>query len=509
MTDDNRPLWLVPADVAGDDALPDACDDLVVGAGVVGLTTAVLLARAGRKVCVVEARYVGAGSTGHSTAKVSLLQGTRLSTLLEDHSRDVVQAYVDMNRAGFDWLVGFAEEHGVRIDRRTAATFAARPTETSRARAEFVAALSVGLPVEWTDDPGLPVPTHGAVTLSDQAQIDPGSHLAALAAELRAHGGSLVEHARVTNVDWIGPPTAHLDDGRKVRTGSLVVATGSPILDRSLAFSDLEPQRSYAVGYELADPPQVMALSAGSPSVSLRDALTEDGRPALLVGGFGHGVGRTGSEREHVEKIRTWTAEHFPEAREVAAWSAQDYTTGDGLPRFGRMPRGGDRIRFATGFAKWGFTNGTAAALAIAHDILGDRLPWADSVGDHSSPLLSTRGRAAINAKVAKEVATGAARVIATSPRSLQPGEGDVHRDGVRVVAESRSEAGTCRVQGLCTHLGGVLRWNDQERSWDCPLHGSRFSPEGEVLNGPATKPLKRLDVQDDDEGKDDDRVGA
>ncbi|MET1133169.1 MAG: FAD-dependent oxidoreductase, partial [Aeromicrobium sp.] len=229
-------------------------------------------------------------------------------------------------------------------------------------------------------------------------------------------------------------------------------------------------------------------------SVSLRDALTADGRPALLVGGFGHGVGRTASEREHVEAIRTWTAAHFPQAREVAAWSAQDYTTADGLPRFGRMPRGGDRIRFATGFAKWGFTNGTAAAIAIAHDILGDPVPWIGDVVDHSSPLVSVKGRASINAKVAKEVVAGAARALATSPRSLEPGEGDVHRDGARIVAESRSEAGTCRVSGLCTHLGGVLRWNDAERSWDCPLHGSRFSPEGEVLNGPATKPLKRLD---------------
>lgn len=493
MTDDHRPLWLRPAEV-GHDELPDACDDLVVGAGVVGLTTAVLLARAGRRVCVVEARDVGAGSTGHSSAKVSLLQGTRLSTLLERHPRDVVQSYVDLNRAGFDWLVDFAAARDVRIERRTAATFAASPTETSRTRAEFVAARSVGLPVEWRDDLDLPVHVHGATTLADQAQVDPGSLLTALAAELRAHRGALVENARVARVDRTGPPTAHLQDGRRVRAESLVVATGSPVLDRSLAFSDLEPQRSYVVGYELADPPEIMALSSGSPSVSLRDARTADGRPALLVGGFGHGVGRTRSESEHVEAIRTWTAEHFPDAREVAAWSAQDYTTGDGLPRFGRMPRGGGRIRFATGFAKWGFTTGTAAALAMAHDVLGAPMPWAGSVVDRSSPLESVKGRASINAKVAKEVATGAVRALSGTDAPLGAGEGRVRRDGVHVVAESRSEAGTCRVSGLCTHLGGVLRWNDHERSWDCPLHGSRFSADGEVLNGPATRPLRPLD---------------
>jgi glycine/D-amino acid oxidase-like deaminating enzyme/nitrite reductase/ring-hydroxylating ferredoxin subunit len=494
MSDDNRPVWHVPADVGDSDVLPESCEDLVVGAGIVGLTTAVLLARAGRRVCVVEARYVGAGTTGHSTAKVSLLQGTRLSTLFKDHDRETVQAYADANRAGFDWLTEFCDDHDVPIDRRPAATFAASPNETSRVRAEYVAAKAVGLPVEWVETLDLPFPTHGAVTLASQAQVDPGLLLAALAQEFRAQGGTLVEGARVEHVSKFGPPRARLTDGREVCAESLVVATGAPILDRSLAFSDIEPQRSYAVGYELGNPPRVMALSAGSPSVSLRDAFTTDGRAVLLVGGFGHGVARTASEREHVDAIRTWTAEHFPGAQEVAVWSAQDYTTGNGLPRYGRMPRGGGRIRFATGFAKWGFTNGPAAAIALAQDISGSPVPWMRDVADHSSPAVSLRGRAGINAVVARETLTGVARAVTGPKKPLDPGEGTVHREGAHIVAESRTEAGVCRVQGLCTHLGGVLRWNDVERSWDCPLHGSRFSAEGEVLNGPATRALKRLD---------------
>lgn len=492
---EQTPMWDVPVTGASHDLLPETCDDLVIGAGITGLTTGLLLARAGRHVCIVEGRYAGAGATGRSSAKVTLLQGTRLSTLLEQHDRDLVQAYVDANRAGFDWLVRFGEEHDVRIDRRTAATFGAQPSQTARARAEFVAAQSVGLPVEWVDRLDEPYTTHGAVTLADQAQVDPASLVAALVTQFREAGGVLVEDTRVDHVNWFGTPRATMSDGRQVVPETMVVTTGTPILDRSMAFSDLEPSRSYLVAYELDAAPTTMALSAGSPTLSLRDARTADGRPALLVGGQGHAVGRTRSEREHVESLRTWAAEHFPSAREIAAWSAQDYTTGDGLPRFGRMPRGGGNIRFATGFAKWGFTNGPAAAIALSQDILGETpTPWAEALTHRTSPVASVTGRARINAGVAKEVVTGVAGALLRSDAALAEGQGAVHREGARLVAESNVDGRVRRVQGLCTHLAGVLSWNDAERTWDCPLHGSRFAPDGQVLSGPATRPLTCLD---------------
>lgn len=495
---EQTPMWDVPVATAPSDDLPETCDDLVVGAGIAGLTTGVLLARAGRQVAVVEGRHAGSGATGRSSAKVTLLQGTRLSTLLEKHDRDRVEAYVNANRAGFDWLVDFSETHGVRIDRRTAATFAARPSQLAQARAEFVAARAMGLPVEWVDQVDEPFATHGAATLADQAQVDPASLVAALVEEFRRAGGVLVEDARVDHVNWFGTPRATLADGRQVVAQSMVITTGTPILDRSMAFADLEPSRSYLVAYELDAPPTTMALSAGSPTLSLRDARTADGRPALLVGGHGHLVGRTTSEHEHVDTLRAWTAEHVPDAREIAAWSAQDYTTADGLPRFGRMPRGGGNIRFATGFAKWGFTNGPASALAIAGDILGETpTPWAEALTHRSSPLVSVGGRARINAGVAKEVVTGALGAVLRSDVPLAEGQGAVHREGAKLVAESNVDGRVRRVQGLCTHLAGVLRWNDAEKSWDCPLHASRFAPDGQVLNGPATRPLACLDRND------------
>ena len=192
-----------------------------------------------------------------------------------------------------------------------------------------------------------------------------------------------------------------------------------------------------------------MYLSAGSSSRSLRDVPVPGGASAFLVGGSGHTVGRTGSEEVHLEELREWTEEHFPGAVETHAWSAQDYSPYDGLPMIGKLPLGLGRIYYGTGYDKWGMTNGVAAALAIAAVVLGGTQPaWA---------------------------------------KAMEPGTSTV---GGR----------TCKVLAVCTHLGGALKWNDAEKSWDCPLHGSRFAPGGEVLEGPATRPL----VARDDDGRPD-----
>lgn len=481
-------LWTVPA-VVGDDTLPSDCDDLVIGGGIVGLTTAVLLARAGRAVCVVEACGFGSGSTGRSSAKISLLQGVRYSSLLENHSLDAVRAYARANRDGFAWITEFCAEHAVVHERRAAATFAREPDEVPRARAEFVAAEALGLPVTWQDGLDVPFPVHGAAVLADQVQVDPGSLVESLAREARAAGAVLVDGARVAHVDLVGSPRVRLADGRRVRPRSVVVATNGTILDRSGAFADTEAQRSYIVAYRHRTPPSIMALSAGSPSISVRDAVAPDGTPVVLVGGHGHVVGRTRSEVAHVDALRAWAAEHLPEAEEIAAWSAQDRTTSDGLPRFGRLTVS-PHVRHATGMAKWGFTNGPAAALAISGDILGDAPAWHARM-ERGRPVTATvRRRVTLNASVARELVSGWVRAVATGPSSPRPGRGAVHREGVLLVADADDGEREHRVSPVCTHLGGILRWNDLEQTWDCPLHGSRFSPDGEVLDGPATAPL-------------------
>ena len=487
-------LWLDRSLPVTDDLLPadGKVDDLVVGGGITGLTTALLLARAGRRVALVEARTIGAAATGNTTAKLSLLQGTRLSTILQRQSERVAQAYVEANREGQQWLLRFCEEHGVPFQRRDAITFAESTEDVGTVRKEHSAAKSLGLEVEWADLLDVPFPVHGATVLPDQAQFDPMDVLAALAAQLREHGGTIHQNRRVVGVSKLGSPRVELEGGETLHASKVVLATGTPILDRGLYFAKLEPQRSYALAYTHPDPPQAMYLSAGGSTRSVRDAPGLEG-DFLLVGGSGHTVGRAGSELAHVDELREWTAQHFPKAVETHVWSAQDYESHDAIPYVGKLPRGGGNIYVATGFAKWGMTNGIAAARSISGQILGSLPSWAKVLNRRITRPSGAMQVASINLGVAAAGTRGLVAAEARpAPDSPTEGEGGVGRKALVPTGVATVDGRTCAVAAVCTHLGGVLSWNDVERSWDCPLHGSRFSPDGEVLEGPATRPLAR-----------------
>jgi glycine/D-amino acid oxidase-like deaminating enzyme/nitrite reductase/ring-hydroxylating ferredoxin subunit len=471
-------------------------DVVVVGAGITGLTTALLLARAGKSVLVVEAREIGAGTTGGSTAKVSVLQGTQLSRLRRLQSERVVRQYVEANREALGWLDRYCEQHGVALQKRAAYTFAVSDRGETAARAELAVAQQAGLPVAWVETPELPFETRGAVRLDDQSQVDPMELLAAMAADLRAHGGTLVEGTRVRRVTGHEPVSVQTAGGTAT-ADAVVVATNMPILDRGGFFARATAQRSYALAFANAEPVvRGMYLSAESPSRSLRETPGADGS-LLLVGGNGHGVGRTSSPRAHVDDLVDWTRQNFPGAELTHSWSAQDYVTGHGLPYVGALVPGRDDILVAGGYAKWGMTNGVAAALALSSRLLGGHADWAKVLDSWSAAWLrGVPGMARLNAEVGWELTRGWLRPLAR-PGSGAPeeGQGEVRLDHVGLPTAVSTVGGTVRRRSaVCPHLGGILRWNDAELSWDCPLHGSRYDAEGAVLEGPATCGLARVD---------------
>ncbi|MFC5137506.1 FAD-dependent oxidoreductase [Actinomycetospora rhizophila] len=464
-------------------------DVAVIGGGITGLTTAVLLAREGLHVALVEGRRIGAVASGNTTAKISLLQGTRTATLDARHSADTVDAYVAAHRAGFDWLLDRARRADCDLERRDAVTFATSGRSSAGAdavRREAAVLRRAGLPVGLGTDVGLPFAVSEAVTLADQAQFDPMPYLADLAQELHEGGHRIHENTRVRSVSLLGAPRVRTEHG-EIRAERVVLATGIPVLDRGLYFARVEPSRSYAQAVRVeGELPEAMYLSVDEPTVSLRTAVIE-GERRLLTGGFGHRVGASTPTSSHERALADWAARRFAVREITHRWSAQDYLPEDGLPFVGPM-RWQPRLLVATGFAKWGMTGGTAAALALRDHVVGRANPWSHALRADRAPTASalpTLARA--NGEVGRYLATGWARPHLPTDTPLAEGEGLVE-------TTTRGKIARCRVGGVehergavCPHLGGIVAWNDAAQSWDCPLHGSRFAPDGEVLEGPAT----------------------
>ena len=480
-----------------DDASRSA-DVIVVGAGITGLMTAVLLARGGKDVLVLEARTVGACATGNTTAKISLLQGSHLSRILAKHSTDVARAYLDGNREGQEWVLQHCASHGVAVQREDAYTYAQSAKGVPTARAELEACRAVGLPGTWADDADVPFPYHGGVRLAEQAQFDPMPFLDSLATELLSGGGRLVEHTRVRRVSSGGDRVrVHVTDAHQreieVTAERLVLATGIPILDRGGYFARVKPSRSYCLAFDVPGSiTRPMMISADSPTRSVRYAPVSDGE-RLLVGGAGHTVGREKSPSHALDELSSWTRKHFPGAVQTHFWSAQDYTPIDDLPYVGPILPNSESIFVATGFNKWGMTNGAAAALVLSSRILGGRMGWANAFASWSPHELSGLATAMqANFEVGFNLTKG------WITPAVRTGRRDPGKDGGGVVsgppwhleARSRLDGTTHQVSPVCPHLGGIVNWNDADQAWECPLHGSRFAPDGTLLEGPATRDL-------------------
>ena len=276
----------------------------------------------------------------------------------------------------------------------------------------------------------------------------------------------------------------------------VVVATLLPILDRGFEFAKTRPTRSYGIAVELDDePPEPMYISAESPKRSLRHYHGDDS-VYLVVVGEGHETGHGEELSEHYRALVDFARRHFPVRSVAYRWSAQDYMPVDGVPYVGRLSFS-DHVQVATGFKKWGLSNGVVAARIMTDRILERPNPWADVFDANRHHTLSSHAELVKdNLHVARRFASDRLSLPDDgAAEGLQPGEGRVVRHDGRPVAVCRTADGQHhRVAATCTHLGCIVAWNDAETSWDCPCHGSRFGPDGQVLTGPATRPLASTD---------------
>jgi glycine/D-amino acid oxidase-like deaminating enzyme/nitrite reductase/ring-hydroxylating ferredoxin subunit len=445
---------------------------------------------------VLEADRVATGVTGYTTAKVTSGHGAVYGQLTDTFGEGGARIYAEANQAAIERIGELGAD--CDFERKDNYVVAQEPEEREQLEREAEVMQKLGLPASFVTETPLPFEVAGAVKLENQAQFHPRKYLLGLAATIPGDGSHVFENTRAR---FVNQRDSCVETERgNVRAADVILATHLPFMDRGLFFAKAHPHRSYAVAAPL-DPdkaPDGMFINTGLPTRSVRTI--RDGKRLLIqTGGQGHKPGPKGEdESERYDALEEFLHEHWPDAGPVEyRWSTQDYMSLDRVPYVGRLHRRSKHVYAATGYSKWGMTGGTVAAELLADAVLGRENPWA---GLYDSKRLKPRKTAV---KFVKENASTGLRFFAQrlarsqkrSPEELSPGDGAILRVGGLKRAVYKDESGEVHVLSpVCRHLWCYVEWNEAERSWDCPCHGSRYAGDGKLIQGPSVQDLRRVE---------------
>lgn len=472
-------------------------DVVVIGGGITGVTAALLLAERGKKVVLLERHVIGGGETGNTTAHVTVAIDAGYHYIRRKFSPEAAKLVADASRTALETIVGFVDTYGIdcHLKRVPGYAYTELRKHVAQLKNEVAAAREAGLEAQWTDTVPLPFPTRGGILWPDQAQLHPGEYLAGLARQAVAAGATIHEQSHVVKIDSGEPCVVETESGARVRTLAVVQATNVPVAGFTQVHLKAAPYRTYALGYAAtAGHPEGLFWDTADPYHYTRWQQTNEG-DFLIVGGGDHHVGHESETDEVFEKLEEYARKYFSAGTPRYRWSGQVIEPHGGLPLIGHS----GPVYISTGYSGQGITFGTVGAIVVADLITGVANPWTDVFSPNRvSPDMTVREFITENVHFPKHLVKDrltSAGVEGTSVDQVGPGEGKILELDGKKVAAYRDDAGKlfC-VSTVCTHMKCDVAWNEAERSWDCPCHGSRFAPDGEVLNGPAKVPLEKIE---------------
>ena len=495
-----RSIWMNTAQLpeyqqlAGD-AVADVC---VVGAGIAGVTTAYLLAREGRSVILLDDGPVAGGETGRTTAHLSWALDDFYSHIERMHGAEGARMAAASHRRAVDLIEEIVRGEAIdcEFERLSGYWFAEDADGGKELDEELEAAQRAGAGVveRLGQIPGVPFRTAAALRFADQAQFHPLKYIAGLARAFVRDGGRIHCGTHVAELVTRSPtPAVRTAGGHTVTAGAIVFATNSPVNDWVKMHTKQAAYRTYVVGVRIPAATVARGLYWDNLDPYHYVRLAEDeGGEVLIVGGQDHKTGQADDQEERFDALVEWTRAHFPDAGdELYRWSGQVIEPNDYMAFIGRNP-GDDHIYIATGDSGNGMTHGTIAGMLVTDLILGRENRWEKLYDPSRKSLRAAPEFLKENLNVAAQYRDLVRRGEVSSVDEIAPDSGAVMRDGARLLAVYRDAAGAVHTRSaLCTHLYCVVDWNDTEKTWDCPCHGSRFDRHGKVVNGPAIEDLK------------------
>ena len=468
-----------------------AVDVCVVGGGIAGITTAYLLAKVGQQVVLLDDGPLAGGMTHVTTAHLSNVIDDRFVNMERWHGVEKTRLAAKSHAAAIDFIEQVSSELGIESDFERLDGYLFRgPDDTDETlEHEFEAAQRAGVDVEWAERALLSGNESGrCLRFPNQARFHPFKYLDGLVKAYKELGGKVFTNSHAESVQGGDDATVSVN-GHSVKAKSIVVATNSPINDMVAIHTKQAPYMTYVIAGRV-------------PRGAVEDALywdtldayhyvrlqpLEDGDDLLIVGGEDHKSGQADDADERHQRLIEWARERFPIGEIEYTWGGQCMETMDGLAFIGRNPLDKENVYIVTGDSGMGITHGTIAGMLLSDLILERANPWAELYDPSRKTVAAAGPFVKENLNVAKQYLDWVSPGEVSSVDEIEPGQGAVVRRGMTKIAACRDDRGKLiEVSAVCPHLGCIVHWNDAERSWDCPCHGSRFKADGEVFNGPA-----------------------
>ncbi len=508
-------IWMDTAEVPqfpplASDARASVC---VVGAGIAGMMTAYLLARAGRSVIVIDDGPIGGGETGRTTAHITAALDDYYHVIKKVHGADGARYAAESHTAAInriEAIVGM-EDIDCDFERLDGYLFLGRGDTKETLEDERRAAHDAGLidvelveraPIDFWD-------TGPALRFPRQAQFHSLKFLAGLARAIVRDGGQIFCGTHADRIEDGEPAKVTTDDGHVISADAVVVATNTPVNDWIIIHTKQAAYRTYVIGAEVPrdSVPAALLWDTRDPYHYIRihradPAAGPDASDILIVGGEDHKTGQKDDAQERFHRLEEWVSERFPMAARVAyRWSGQIMEPVDHMGFIGRNPGTDHNIYVATGDSGNGMTHGAIAGILLTDLILKRDNPWRKLYDPSRITLRTAPTFTRENVNVMVQYADWLTSGDVEKVESIPPGSGAVLRVGPRKIAAYRDDAGEVHMcSAKCTHLYCVVDWNSTEKTWDCPCHGSRFDPYGNVLNGPAIASLEPLSTDSEKE---------
>lgn len=496
-------LWFADCNLPKFSSLKENLDAqiCIIGGGITGLTTAYKLCHEGKDVILLDDGNIVSGETGRTTG--------HLCNAVDDHYFELERVYgeqgakyvAESHSAAIDAIEEIIKVESIVCDfkRVNGYLFLDPNDKLSTLEKEREAATRAGLKVELLKEGNINQFRLGpCLQFYHQAKFHPLKYLAALSKAITKKGGKIFTLTHASEIKPGKIIEIKTSDGYIIKAKNLIIATNAPVFDKATLFAKQEANRTYVVGFSVKNKDMEDALfwDTGDPYHYLRfHSIENDANELILsVGGEDHRTGKEVNQKELLDKLEKWAKMTIPQLGEVKYyWSGQIMEPVDHLAFIGLDPTEDKNIFLATGDSGNGLTHGTIAAILLTDQIMGRNNPWWEIYNPSRKPSKNLAALAIHNITGATKYTSYLTPGDVTDEKKIKAGEGAVIRKGMHKVAVYKDESGKLHhCSAVCPHMGGIVSWNRLEKSWDCPLHGSRFTPLGDVMNGPANKGLEK-----------------